>query len=979
MRLHPPALALWPNVVLGALVTVLVCGCTRFDPASEDAAVEIATSDTTEPASDGENTPKPGTDAGLDALSGTDVAGDDAFEEDDSADTTASYEDVETEVLADSVPSDAEGATPLDTDSVDTSTPEDAQPDAITSDAGDAQGPEPDAPKPCIDQCPEPDVFRCLDGVIEATERCSLNAETGCLQWEPFEVCADNACKGAALCVNGACGHDGNPTLVCSSDDPCIASVCDETSESCTPTPLAGGACDDGEACTTLDSCQPDGSCIGTPDASVCPCTTDDDCLSYDPDGEACDDRYLCAPTGPNSAATACIFSPEPTTCASVPGACSVLNCEPSSGACVEDLLPADTPCDDGDPCTNNESCDTTGQCQGFPDAVSCACEDHADCLSFDPDGNACNGRYLCTDLGWASGAKACVYAPEPIACEAPEATCLTAGCIPASGECIDIPVADGLSCDDDNACSASSTCQVGVCTGFELVSCPPAGPCDNVACDPDTGGCIVASVSENCCGNGQLEAGEACDTPASWCTASCSETECVAGSLALGQGCLQFDTGAGVLGSTFTVDFFIHPKGQNGTILASGSGVNAPWRLELEGTGNTTSLVWYEVPSSGEGTASVVGPSLVLDAWQHVTLTRDATGGAQVDVSFYKDGLSYGSTSITPLPFVHADWGWLGCQTSNTSMLPALIDEFRWREGVKAPTEPPSAPHASAGTLLLYHFDDVTPGVAVDASGWGRHGAWQGCFRNDASPFDEDAGTCVTDWCNRSALLFDPAQEGVATVPPSPAMAQVEAFTVEFYLRLDDTNTTQIVISQSTSEPGGADWHIQAVNGGGAFARLQWVEGQDAGVFASLDNIITSPPLNGDVTYHIAFVRSLDNTGEVSGRWFIDGTPGPASALQSPKGMALTNLPIYLGSQAGSTGFLHGFLDELRISKGATYDAAFEPGVILETPETIGLYRFDIGAGSWAYPELWGSLPPMTLEGVNYATSGATAAGPCL
>ena len=664
-------------------------------------------------------------------------------------------------------------------------------------------------------------------------------------------------------------------------------------------------------------------------------------------------------------------------TCSGDEKGCTEVSCEALTGECVATPLPVDTPCEDSDPCTSNESCDTTGQCVGFPDAVSCACDVDSDCLDYDEDGDACNGRFRCTDLGWASGAKACTYDPVPSACPEPASECLSAACAPATGLCIDVPVADGLPCDDADACSETSTCQVGQCTGFDLVKCTPEGACDNVACDPESGQCFVESIATSCCGNGQLEPGESCDTPASWCTEACEETECVAGSLALGQGCLSFDTGQGVLGSTFTVDFFIYPTASSGTVIASGLGVNAPWRLEVEPNGASGTLFWREMLADGSGWTNVSGPPLTLNAWQHITLIRDGSVGAQVNVSMYKDGQSYGASEFLPHPFAHAEWGWLGCQSGQVALLGAFIDEFRWREGVKVPSAAPEEPLPSAGTLLLYHFDDVTPGVAVDASGWGRHGAWQGCYRNDISPFE--GAVCDTAWCNRSGLLFTPEQEGVGVIPPSPGMAGVDALTVEFYLRLNDTNSVQTVISQSSPEPGGPDWHIQAVDGGGAFARLQWIEGQETGILQPLDNFITSAPLSGDVTHHIAFVRSVSEEGEVSGRWYIDGEPGAQALLQSPKGFELSDKPIFVGSQSGSSNFLNGFIDELRLSKGALYEGeGFTPGVVPETPETLGLYRFDIGTGTWAYPELWGSLPPMALEGVSFAPSGATAAGPC-
>ena len=58
--------------------------------------------------------------------------------------------------------------------------------------------------------------------------------------------------------------------------------------------------------------------------------------------------------------------------------------------------------------------------------------------------------------------------------------------------------------------------------------------------------------------------------------------------------------------------------------------------------------------------------------------------------------------------------------------------------------------------------------------------------------------------------------------------------------------------------------------------------------------------------------------------------------------------------------------------------DEPFVPGALEAGPTTLGLYRFDVGTGNWAYPELWSRLPAMTLQGVVYDATGTPAAGPC-
>ena len=747
-----------------------------------------------------------------------------------------------------------------------------------------------------------------------------------------------------------------------------------------------GAECDDGEACTVLDTCDSAGQCAGIPDATACPCSDDDDCLEQDPDGDACDDRYRCLPIEPGSAAKACIYSDEPTLCEQPESGCALLSCEALSGECLPStFLEAGTPCEDADPCTKGDSCDGMGGCiPGYPDAVTCSCTKDSDCLGFDLDDDACNGRHLCTDLGWATGDHACTYEPTPVECPEPSSPCLQAVCVPSSGLCVDSAVDNGLACDDDNLCSSESSCQFGICTGSDWKSCLAEGPCDNPACDPSTGSCYLESVSEDCCGNQSVEGDEECDTAsswcntaASWCTAECTATSCVPGSLALGSGCLRIETGGG-LGATFTLDFFIRAQEAPGSVLASGEGLNGPWGLSLEVQGAQRVLVWHETSTAG-GTLAVQGPPLEAGQWQYLTLVRDATSPSGVEVTFWLDGVHAGSETFLSAPFEHAAWAWLGCTGGSASVLPALIDEFRWREGVHEATTTPTSPLTSAGASILYHFDDVTPGVAVDASGWGRHGAWQGCLRTDETPLIEDNGSCEVTWCQRSGLIFEANQEGVGIAPPSALVKDITELTVEFYLRLDATEATQFIVGHNDGVVGGADWHIQSIPAGGGLARLQWVEGQDAGGVIALDNTITSETfLTKGVTYHAAFVRSLEGDA-FSGRWHIDGKAGASAPLQSPKTFELSTRPLYLGSQGGSADFLEGFLDELRLSRVALYgEDDFVPGALDAGPDTLALFHFDIGSGQWAYPELWGVYPPMALQGISYDSQGAAAAGPC-
>ena len=104
----------------------------------------------------------------------------------------------------------------------------------------------------------------------------SCAPETGCVNTANTEPCDDgDACTTGDTCSNFLC-LGGEPTE-CGDDNPCTLDGC-EKDTGCVYT-NAALACDDGNACTDNDTCS-DGACTGTPKTEAdCddgnPCTTD--------------------------------------------------------------------------------------------------------------------------------------------------------------------------------------------------------------------------------------------------------------------------------------------------------------------------------------------------------------------------------------------------------------------------------------------------------------------------------------------------------------------------------------------------------------------------------------------------------------------------------------------------------------------------------------------------------------------------------
>ncbi|MEW5742957.1 MAG: hypothetical protein AB1938_28840, partial [Myxococcota bacterium] len=163
-----------------------------------------------------------------------------------------------------------------------------------------------------------------------------------------------NRCVTGLTCQGGQCL--GGSQVIC--DQP--PSVCFQSAgvcvvdAGCRYPPNAGVGCDDGNDCTSMDTCQLDGACMGMSMA----CTTP-------------------------------------------PGQCRAAlgQCVPDAG-CQYAVTPA-APCDDGNACTTADRCDADGGCLGT--AVTCEpreCQVHTGAC--DPDGGC---RYLPFDAGTACAA----------------------------------------------------------------------------------------------------------------------------------------------------------------------------------------------------------------------------------------------------------------------------------------------------------------------------------------------------------------------------------------------------------------------------------------------------------------------------------------------------------------------------------------------------------------------------------------------
>ena len=192
--------------------------------------------------------------------------------------------------------------------------------------------------------------------------------------------------------------------------------------------------------------------------------------------------------------------------------------CNTSTGACSNPTATNGTGCNDGNACTQSDTCQS-GTCIGA-NPVTCTASDQCHragtcntstgaCSNpVATDGTACSDGNACTQTDACQGGTC--TGSNPVTCAASD-QCHTAGaCDPSGGTCSNPAVANGTACNDGNACTQADACQGGTCTGSDPVVCTASDQCHTAGtCDPSSGTCSnpVAANGTAC------NAGEACTT----------------------------------------------------------------------------------------------------------------------------------------------------------------------------------------------------------------------------------------------------------------------------------------------------------------------------------------------------------------------------------------------------------------------------------------------------------------------------------
>ncbi|HEX2875109.1 MAG TPA: hypothetical protein VHP33_27850 [Polyangiaceae bacterium] len=368
------------------------------------------------------------------------------------------------------------------------------------------------------------------DSCSEQLGGCSADA-TACACKTSADCDDGNACNGVETCdLVGLTCVKGTPVDCSGSDDACHVGSCNPSTGACTAVAKDDDTpCDDGTLCTPSSSCQA-GVCKGINpvictaldachDAGTCNPSTGLCSQPAKANGATCDDGNACTQTD-TCQAGACKGG-NAKVCAALDQCHAAGTCDPSSGNCSNPTKTNGSACNDADKCTQTDTCQG-GVCQGASPVVCAAsdqCHDAGTCNSVtgacsDPvkmDGSGCNDGDKCSQTDTCKSG-VCVGA-NPIVCSADQ--CHVVGtCNSSTGVCSTPNKQDGTACDDSNACSKTDTCQAGKCTGGNFVTCSASDQChDAGTCNTADGTCSNPNKPDNtpCGDNKACTSGDKC------------------------------------------------------------------------------------------------------------------------------------------------------------------------------------------------------------------------------------------------------------------------------------------------------------------------------------------------------------------------------------------------------------------------------------------------------------------------------------
>jgi hypothetical protein len=292
------------------------------------------------------------------------------------------------------------------------------------------------------------------------------------------------------------------------------------------------------------------GSCACEPTCTVCKiCNPETTQCEADPAqvGDPCGDGLVCQEDGQcacqgNSCGgcRACEGGecvPDPSVVCTPSDQCHEAGeCDPETGQCTTPRKEDGASCDDGDPCTQYDTCQN-GECVGTPKDCSsesdvcndgvcradgtCGTRPKQDGTGCNADNNSCTSGDSCQNGVCTPGTG--------VDCRSQDDDCNRGVCRREDGICVKEPRPNDTACNaDSDGCTAGDHCQDGACVAGAPRACPvcqacSGGDCQNVASD--------ARCATICCNGACCDAGE-----------QCVDNTCQGACLALRESCAPSD-----------------------------------------------------------------------------------------------------------------------------------------------------------------------------------------------------------------------------------------------------------------------------------------------------------------------------------------------------------------------------------------------------------------------------------------------------
>jgi hypothetical protein len=373
-----------------------------------------------------------------------------------------------------------------------------------------------------------------------------------------------------------------------------------------------------------------------------------------------------------------------------------------------------------------------------------------------------------------------------------------------------------------------------------------------------------------------------------------------------------------------FTIDFWLRT-----TTTSSDSFYRRVYMTDgPAGNGDGTNLQISMVPSSGyielwNGTTEYIANTNVCDgAWHHIAATR-SSGTMRLFVdgligmsTTYTNGIGTTTNSGSPRPRIASYDGSSGDFEGYISGLRVIKGIALYTANTTVPTSPPSN---VANTSLLCNFTnaqiyDAAAGAILETVG------------------DAKVNTAIKKY-GAGSIAFDGTGDYLKAPSSELGNFGTGDFTIEMWAYFNNTTDSGGLGAGLISNPTGTYATIYSSTNNGS--TLTFYNGSG----------IVSGTIRTSTWQHIAVARSGSTL-----KMFIDGVQTGSATHTSAVNFSSNG--TFIGSQTGSGGFLNGYIDDLRISKG------------------LARYRYNFTPPTRAFPTKSGTAPAATAdEDFEYTT----------